>query len=324
MILVIGSDEIVEILQGNVGVASLRRDLVRVTGEDGANFLQGQITQDINSIEQRVSKTTYVLEPDGKVCVYGRISRLADGWLFDCEPGFGELLLSRLKRYCIRVDVELTCTQDIFVALRSWDSSLLDAIVNNRTYSAIFDRTLGTIRGALRSVDFLGEEGDGFHEVDILGEEGDGCHDALVLAKSDLEFLRILSGEIRFGCEITQGSLPQELREIESAVAFGKGCYTGQELVERVASREARPPKRVHWSRFKPAKNIISEALADYGDLSMISQPVEVLSKSKVVGRLSSLAISEEFAFASMAINRSVGDGDLLGFTFLNCEFTSY
>ncbi len=307
----VGSDEIFEMLRGNVGVTSLERDLVRVTGEDGANFLQGQITQDINSIEQGASKPTYVLEPDGKVCVYGRISRLADGWLFDCEPGFGELLLSRLQRYCIRVNVELTCTQDIFVALRSCNSNLIDVMVNNCQYSAIFDRTLGTVRGALRSVDFL-------------GEEGDGCHDALVLAKSDLEFLRILSGEIRFGCEITQGSLPQELREIESAVGFGKGCYTGQELVERVASREARPPKRVHWSRFKPAKSIISEALADYGDLSMISQSVEVISKSKVVGRLSSLAISEDIAFASMAINRSVEDGDLLGFTFMNCEFTSY
>jgi folate-binding protein YgfZ len=52
-----------------------------------------------------------------------------------------------------------------------------------------------------------------------------------------LEVLRIEAGRPRAGAEIGPDTLPAELRLVERAVSFTKGCYTGQEIVARMASR---------------------------------------------------------------------------------------
>jgi folate-binding protein YgfZ len=51
-----------------------------------------------------------------------------------------------------------------------------------------------------------------------------------------LEILRIEAGTPRFGAELVPGVLPAEAR-LEAAIAFDKGCYTGQEIVARLESR---------------------------------------------------------------------------------------
>jgi len=50
------------------------------------------------------------------------------------------------------------------------------------------------------------------------------------------EILRIEAGTPRFGAELGPDVLPAEAR-LEIAIAFDKGCYTGQEIVARVESR---------------------------------------------------------------------------------------
>ena len=51
-----------------------------------------------------------------------------------------------------------------------------------------------------------------------------------------LEFLRIVSGIPRYGQDIRERDLPQETEQ-ERALNFSKGCYIGQEIVERIRSR---------------------------------------------------------------------------------------
>jgi aminomethyltransferase len=50
------------------------------------------------------------------------------------------------------------------------------------------------------------------------------------------EALRIANGRPRFGMEISDANIPQETGQMH-AVHFSKGCYLGQEIVERVRSR---------------------------------------------------------------------------------------
>ena len=74
-------------------------------------------------------------------------------------------------------------------------------------------------------------------------DEGDGgtmTERAEAEAKAEalsLEVLRIEAGRPRFGAELGEETLPAEVRLGESAVSFTKGCYTGQEVVARMASR---------------------------------------------------------------------------------------
>jgi folate-binding protein YgfZ len=85
--------------------------------------------------------------------------------------------------------------------------------------------------------------------VDLLAPV-DG-HDALVsrlsrhlrpAAPADLEAWRVRAGTPRLGVDATSDDLPQEAG-MESAVAFDKGCYLGQEAVAR--ARNLGHPRRL-------------------------------------------------------------------------------
>jgi folate-binding protein YgfZ len=53
---------------------------------------------------------------------------------------------------------------------------------------------------------------------------------------SAVELWRIASGIPRYGTDIRERDLPQETEQ-ERALNFAKGCYVGQEIVERIRSR---------------------------------------------------------------------------------------
>ena len=76
----------------------------------------------------------------------------------------------------------------------------------------------------------------------VAPEPVEALQDALVRAGAalstvdDLEVLRIAEGIPRFGQDIRERELPQETAQ-QRALHFNKGCYLGQEIVERIRSR---------------------------------------------------------------------------------------
>jgi aminomethyltransferase len=59
---------------------------------------------------------------------------------------------------------------------------------------------------------------------------------AVLASAEDAEAARIENFAPKYGCEITEHTLPQETQQMH-AVHFQKGCYLGQEIVERIRSR---------------------------------------------------------------------------------------
>jgi folate-binding protein YgfZ len=89
-------------------VGDLHRDVVRATGADAASFLQGQLSQEVEGLPVGETRATFVLQPQGKVDVWGRITRVGEQeFLLDVDAGFGQALLDRLNRFKLRVDVSL-------------------------------------------------------------------------------------------------------------------------------------------------------------------------------------------------------------------------
>ena len=63
-----------------------RRDVVRVAGPDAATYLQGQISQDVDALAVNTSTWTFVLQPQGKVDSWARITKVsADEFLLDLQ-----------------------------------------------------------------------------------------------------------------------------------------------------------------------------------------------------------------------------------------------
>jgi len=199
------------------------RGVVRVTGDDAAAYLQGQVSQDIDHIGSGESAWSLVLDPTGKLVSWFRIHRLGEAeFILDMEPGGVEATVSRLERFRLRTAVE-------FAPEDGW--------------------RIASVRG-----DDAAVPGDLTAPVTWPGWEGT---DALLAPGTPdphldtdpvaYEAARIRAGVPRLGIDLSVDTIPAEggAALIEGAVSFTKGCYTGQELVARIDSRGGNVPRPV-------------------------------------------------------------------------------
>lgn len=186
-----------------------------MVGTDAATFLQSQLSQDIRPLAVGSSLWSFLLQPTGKVEVLLRIWRTADdSFVLDTDAGYGSVMVARLNRFKIRVKAEITDLPWQCIAVRG--------------------------EGAA-NVDGLASWGDG---VDLLGEAPISPSGARAGSADDLLMARITAAWPAMGSEIIPGvTIPSETGAVPVAVNFTKGCYPGQELVERMDSRGATPPK---------------------------------------------------------------------------------
>lgn len=200
---------------GYVFWAPYPRDVVQVAGPDAATFLQSQLSQDVRGLGVGGSAWSFLLQPTGKIDVLLRVWRNGEeSFVLDTDAGYGATMVARLNRFKIRVKAE--------VAELPWSC--------------------------------IAVRGDGASTVAGLAGWADGS-DVLAAAPSepaaarpgtadDLLAARIEAGWPAMGSEIVPGeTIPGETGVVDVAVNFKKGCYPGQELVERMDSRGATPPK---------------------------------------------------------------------------------
>jgi folate-binding protein YgfZ len=196
--------------------AAYPRDVVRVSGADAVTYLQSQLSQDLRPLAVDASAWTFLLEPTGKVVVLDRVWRQADDvFVLDTDAGFGETLVARINRFKIRVTVDVEP----------------------------LDWTCIAVRGATSAAGGLASWGDG---VDLLGPDVAPPEGVAAGTAADLDAARIEAVWPAMGHEIVPGqTIPAETGVVDLAVSFTKGCYPGQELVERMDSRSAAAPRTV-------------------------------------------------------------------------------
>jgi hypothetical protein len=213
-------------------LARIDRDLVVVSGPDATKFLQSLLSQDLDPVAVGESTHALLLEPKGKLVVDLRAARVGDDeWWCVCEAGFGSVLAAGLKRFKIRVKVELEDrSADLAtVALRGPDAIEIQA--------KAFDpaAAIAPVRDDWRGepgVEFLG------HASAIDALAADLVNAGAVEIDADAyETLRIEAGIPRQGFDIDEKTIAQEAFLERDAVSFTKGCFLGQELVCRIDTR---------------------------------------------------------------------------------------
>jgi folate-binding protein YgfZ len=248
----------------------LDRDVIRIAGPDAISFVHGQLSQDVAGLAVGASAFTFLLEPQGKVSAWGRITRIADdAILFDVDGGFGDAAIARLTRFKLRTKAEIEQLDWRTVAIRGTAS-------------------LDTSNEVVARFDWPDFEG-----IDLMGADPQVPPGIVVGDRADYERRRIEAGVPALGHELDANTIPAEAGNtiIDLSVSFTKGCYTGQELVARVDSRGNNTPRRlrmVHVENGEPAAG--SELVVD----------------EKVVGRLTSVAPTENGAVALAYVQRAV------------------
>ena len=191
------------------------RDVVRVSGPDASTYLHSQLSQDLRPMAVGGSAYSFLLEPTGKIVVLARVQRTADDeFVLDTDAGFGDAMVARLNRFKIRVKAEVDVLDWQCLAIRGEGA---DAVVGVPAW------------------------GGG---VDLLGADVEAPAGCPVAGEAELLAARIAAVWPAMGAEIVPGEvLPAETGVTAVAVSFTKGCYPGQELVERMDSRAAKAPR---------------------------------------------------------------------------------
>jgi len=257
-----------EALRESVVAFDLRRDVITVTGPDAAAYLQGQISQDVDGLAAGSSLWSLVLEPQGKVAAWFRISRFSDDdgetvFVIDLDQGHGEAALARLVRFKLRTKADFELTSGPMVAVRG-----------PRGERPSTGRPLDFSWGESLGFDLLGDDG-------MLGasiERGDAV---------TFESSRIRSGFPALGAELTPSTIPAEAGIVEQSVSFTKGCYVGQELVARVDSRGNNTPKNLRGVMVS-------------GDEAPVPG-AELVMDGKPVGTVTSVGRSEQRGLVALA-----------------------
>jgi len=97
------------------------RDTVRIHGSDAAAYLQGQISQDVDSLATGDTAWSLILEPNGKVSSWFRIHRLdRNDFLLDIDAGHADSLVARLERFKLRTDAMIEFVDTPIPAPVTW------------------------------------------------------------------------------------------------------------------------------------------------------------------------------------------------------------
>jgi tRNA-modifying protein YgfZ len=265
------------------------RGKLDVAGPDALEYLQGQVTNDVEGLAPGEGCYAALLNPKGKILADMRVLvRARDELWLDTEAGALEALLSKLDMYRIGRRVEL--------ADRSEERAILSLIGPGA-------RAAAGVELPEREHAFIDAEVEGLPVVVAATDLGvdlvvdrnhlEAIRSALAtrgvvpVSEAAAEIVRIESGRPRYGIDMTADNLPGEIGIEQRAVSFTKGCYVGQEPVARMHYR-GHPNRRLRGL-------MLSEQAA----------PDERLFKEqKEIGRLTSACVSRALGPIALALLR--------------------
>ena len=216
------------------------RGKIKLTGEDRARLLHAMTTNHIQQLTPGSGCYAFFLNDKGRVLADANILCRPDYFLLDVEPETREPLYQHLDRFIIADDVTLEDATDstATIAVEGPEAaSVLEragAPVPEAHYASVeWDSALVARLNATGSAGFFifAPAGEKQALISRLEAAGAVCADA-----EAARVVRLEHGKPRYGEDISERFLAQEANQPQ-ALHFSKGCYLGQEIVERVRSR---------------------------------------------------------------------------------------
>ena len=204
------------------------RGKLRLGGGDAAEFLQGQVTNDVEALAPGQGCYAALLSHKGKMRADMRILRGPDWIWIDCEPQALGAILGTVRTYGIGREVtvsDATAGEAILSLLGPAAAAALDAEPPPAEHAFVEGRH-GLYVRTDAGVDVICQAADADAVREALGVEP--------VSDEAAECLRIERGRPRFGIDVDSDTIPQEAGLNERAVSFTKGCYVGQETVARL------------------------------------------------------------------------------------------
>jgi hypothetical protein len=201
------------------------RGVVKVSGDDARNFLNGLLTTDVTQLAPGLGRFGALLTPQGKIIVDFLITEAPSGqgagFLIDCPRALAQGLTGKLGFYKLRAKVTVENLSDSLGVLAAWDGDLKvkpELSFADPRHDALGWRILVPEDLKPRVADLIGAE---------------------LVDSAAYEAHRIALGVPRGGLDFMYGdAFPHETNmDRLHGVDFEKGCYVGQEVVSRMQHR---------------------------------------------------------------------------------------
>jgi folate-binding protein YgfZ len=240
----------VDIPQLNPGYMALReraawldlsaRGKIRAAGEDRARLLHAMTTNEVQKLKPGEGCYAFFLNAQGRILGDVNLLCMEDHFLLDTEPETRQKLFEHLDRYIIADDVTLEDQTDQLatIAVEGPEAATILAGLNAPFPQAPY-ATLPWRDDTIAHLNSTGSGGFFIFTAAAAKEEllqTLSAAGAVAVSPENARIVRIEHGRPRYGEEITDRYLVQETGQLH-AVNFNKGCYLGQEIVERVRSR---------------------------------------------------------------------------------------
>lgn len=195
-----------------------------VRGRDRARYLHNVTSNDIKKMTPGSSCYAFVLTPQGRIQADLNLFCYPDHFLIDTEPELREKLPGLILKFKVADQVEL---EDVTDKTKAIGIEGPNAPVLHNAFAGALDASV-TGQPGFRVIGPAEEFAEWVRLAETAG--------AVAATASDARTLRIENGKPRYGEDIRESSLPQETQQMQ-AVSFTKGCYVGQEIVERIRAQ---------------------------------------------------------------------------------------
>jgi folate-binding protein YgfZ len=238
------------------------RGVVKVSGDDARNFLNGLVTTDVTLLRPGLGRFGALLTPQGKITVDFLVTEAPSGhgggFLIDCPRALAKGLADKLGFYKLRAKVAVENLSDGLGVLAVWDGEPA-----TKPDLAFADPRNPTLGWRILVPEELKQK-----VADLIG--ADLVDSALYDAH------RIISGVPRGGLDFMYGdAFPHETNmDRLHGVDFDKGCYVGQEVVSRMQHRGT--------ARTRTVRVVLEDASPEPG--------TAILAGDKTVGTIGSTA----------------------------------
>jgi tRNA-modifying protein YgfZ len=266
------------------------RGKLALTGEEAKSFLQGQVSNDVESLTPGTGCYAAFLTPKGKMLGDLRILDAGDELLLDTERVALQGLFNMIRRFGIGYDVRLhkrTLERGLLslVGPEAAATAGVEPLAGAPEHTHLEAEIGGVAVRAVRTdvgVDLLCESAQTAALSAALEAGG-----ALPVEEAVVECLRVEHGRPRYGLDLDDTVIPQEAGLNARAVSFTKGCYVGQETVARLHYR-GKPNRHLRGLRLSGP--------AHAGD------PLRLGDRE--VGHLGSVADSPRFGWIALGLVR--------------------
>jgi folate-binding protein YgfZ len=301
-------DEFSALLQGS-GIYDLGfRARIALTGGDRVRWMNGMVTNNVRDLPAGHGIYAFLLNPQGRILGDMHVLNMGETLLVETDRSQVEKIIATFDHFIIMDDVEIKNLSDEQTALGLAGPkarTLLNAagiILPEMQPLQVITPQCKCDCGCVECTVIRGEDPHyESYEIWLAPKDVYQTWQALLAAGATpvgseaLEMQRVSAGIPLYGADIRERDLPQETEQMR-ALNFNKGCYVGQEIVERIRSRG-----NVH----RKFTGFLAEGAAS------IAAGAKIVSGEKEVGEVTSVAVlstpSGERTVALGYIRREVG-----------------